>query len=64
MTAFFFVPWTTVSVQVVGQVELGELLCDNLEDAPGSTLLRFAISSKEVRGVRMDAGQGIAGVPS
>eukprot|EP00903_Cladosiphon_okamuranus_P019467 g17901.t1 len=32
---------------VVGQVELGELLCDSLNDASGATLLRFAISSTE-----------------
>ncbi|CAM9929715.1 unnamed protein product, partial [Ectocarpus sp. 12 AP-2014] len=32
---------------VVGDIELGELLCDNLEDAPGSSLLRFTISSTE-----------------
>lgn len=34
---------------VVGDIELGELLCDSLEDAPGSSLLRFTISSTEVR---------------
>ncbi|CAM9635177.1 unnamed protein product [Scytosiphon promiscuus] len=28
-------------------IELGELLCDSLGDAPGSTLLRFAFSSTE-----------------
>ncbi|CAN0216102.1 unnamed protein product, partial [Ectocarpus sp. 8 AP-2014] len=32
---------------VVGDIELGELLCDSLEDAPGSSLLRFTISSTE-----------------
>ncbi|CAM9507519.1 unnamed protein product [Ectocarpus fasciculatus] len=32
---------------VVGDIELGELLCDSLEDAPGSSLLRFTISSNE-----------------
>ena len=37
-------------VEVVGQVELGELSCESLTDAPDSTLLRFAISSTEVRG--------------
>ena len=37
-------------VEVVRQVEVGELLCGSLEDAPDSTLLRFAISSTEVRG--------------
>lgn len=37
-------------VEVVGQVELGELSCDSLADAPDSTVLRFAISSTEVRG--------------
>lgn len=30
-------------------IELGELLCDSLDDASGSTMLRFAISSNEVR---------------
>ena len=30
-------------------IELGELLCDGLDDASSSTLLRFAISSQEVR---------------
>ncbi|CAM9322195.1 unnamed protein product, partial [Hapterophycus canaliculatus] len=32
---------------VVGQVELGELLCGSLGNASGATLLRFAISSTE-----------------
>ncbi|CAM9630411.1 unnamed protein product, partial [Ectocarpus fasciculatus] len=32
---------------VVVQIGLGELLCDSLEDAPDSTLLRFNISSTE-----------------
>ncbi|CAM9236632.1 unnamed protein product [Ectocarpus sp. 13 AM-2016] len=30
---------------VVGDIELGELLCDSLNDAPGASLLRFTISS-------------------
>lgn len=38
-----------VLAEVVGQVELGELLCESLEDAPGSSLLRFAINANEVR---------------
>ena len=37
-------------VEVVGPVELGELVCDTLTDAQDLTLLRFAISSTEVRG--------------
>ncbi|CAN0166407.1 unnamed protein product [Ectocarpus sp. 6 AP-2014] len=32
---------------VVGDIELGELLCDSLEDAPGASLLKFTISSIE-----------------
>ena len=32
------------------RVEFAELLCDSLTDVPDSTLLRFAISSNEVRG--------------
>eukprot|EP00752_Nemacystus_decipiens_P004376 g3999.t1 len=32
---------------VVGHVELGELLCGSLVDAPDATLLRFSISSTE-----------------
>ncbi|CAN0210802.1 unnamed protein product, partial [Ectocarpus sp. 6 AP-2014] len=32
---------------VVGDIELGDLLCDSLEDASDSSLLRFAISSTE-----------------
>ena len=36
-------------VEVVREVEVGELMCDSLKDAPDSTLLRFAISSTEVR---------------
>ncbi|CAN0208196.1 unnamed protein product, partial [Ectocarpus fasciculatus] len=32
---------------VVGDIELGELLCESLEDAAGSSLLRFTISSTE-----------------
>ncbi|CAN0121836.1 unnamed protein product [Ectocarpus sp. 4 AP-2014] len=32
---------------VVGDIELGELLCDSLEDASDSSLLRFTISSTE-----------------
>ncbi|CAM9444977.1 unnamed protein product, partial [Ectocarpus sp. 13 AM-2016] len=36
-----------IFLAVVGDIELGELLCDNLEDAPGSSLLRFTISSTE-----------------
>ncbi|CAM9764939.1 unnamed protein product, partial [Ectocarpus sp. 4 AP-2014] len=34
-------------LSVVGDVELGELLCDSLEDASDSSLLRFTISSTE-----------------
>ena len=34
----------------VARVELGELVCDSLTDVPDSTLLRFVISSNEVRG--------------
>ena len=34
----------------VMRVELAELFCDSLTDVPDSTLLRFAISSTEVRG--------------
>lgn len=36
-------------VEVAGKVELGELLCDDLDDALGSVVLRFALSSTEVR---------------
>ncbi|CAM9373608.1 unnamed protein product [Scytosiphon promiscuus] len=32
---------------VEGSIELGELVCDSLDDVPESTLLRFAISSTE-----------------
>lgn len=35
-------------VQVAGAVELGELLCESLDDAADSNFLRFAISSTEV----------------
>eukprot|EP00752_Nemacystus_decipiens_P014856 g13227.t1 len=34
-------------ITVVGDVQLGELLCDSLESASGATLLRFAISPTE-----------------
>ena len=37
-------------VEVVGKIEVGELLCNSLTDAPDSTLLQFAIGSNEVRG--------------
>lgn len=40
-------------VEVVREVEVGQLWCDSLNDAPDSTLLRFAISSNEVRGVKI-----------
>lgn len=36
------------NVEVAGKLELGELLCDSLEDLSSSTFLRFAISSTEV----------------
>ena len=46
-----FLPLTLLHhvVEVVWNVEVGELLCDSLKDAPDATLLRFAISSTEVR---------------
>ena len=47
-------------VKVVGRVELGELLCDSLEDAPASTLLRFAISSNEVSGEHQGIGRAVS----
>ena len=34
----------------VRNVEVGHLQCDSLKDAPDATLLRFAVSSTEVRG--------------
>ena len=37
-------------VEVVGQIELGELSCDSLTGAADFTTLRFATSSNEVRG--------------
>ena len=36
-------------LSAVGDIELGELLCDSLDVAPDSSLLRFTISSTEVR---------------
>ena len=36
-------------VEVVRQVEVGELWCDSLTDAQDSLLLRIAVSSTEVR---------------
>ena len=36
-------------VEVVRQVEVGELWCDSLRDAQDSLLLRIAVSSTEVR---------------
>ena len=47
-------------VEVVRQVEVGELLCGSLKDAPDSTLLRFAISSTEVRGEAYGIGRAIS----
>lgn len=49
---FFFLLCCIVWWEVMGQVEVGELLCDTLTDAPSATLLRFVISSSEVRGDR------------
>lgn len=34
---------------VANVIELGELLCDSLDEASSSTTLRFAVSSEEVR---------------
>lgn len=33
---------------VIGEVQLGELLCDSLVEAEDAPLLRFAISANEV----------------
>lgn len=35
--------------EVTSSIEVGELLCESLVEAPESTLLRFAITSNEVR---------------
>lgn len=35
--------------EVTSSIEVGELLCESLLEAPESTLLRFAINSNEVR---------------
>ena len=47
-------------VEAVRQVEVGELLCHSLKDAPDSTLLRFAISSTEVRGEDQGVGRVVS----
>ena len=47
-------------VEVVRQVEVGELLCNSLKDVPDSTLLRFAISSTEVRGEDQGVGRVVS----
>ena len=48
---FDFLPHAMVyRVVEVARVELGDLLCESLENVPDSMLLRFAISSTEVRG--------------
>ena len=47
----------------MGQVEVGELLCDALTDATSATLLRFVISSSEVRGDREGILADSSGAP-
>ena len=37
-------------------IELGELFCDTLDEAPSSTTLRLAISSEEVHGRKVVEG--------
>ena len=37
-------------------IELGELSCDSVDEAPSSTTLRFAISSEEVLGRKVVDG--------
>ena len=48
---FDFLPHAMVyRVVKVTRVEVGELVCDTLESVPDADLLRFSISSTEVRG--------------
>ena len=47
----------------MGQVEVGELLCDALTDATSATLLRFVISSSEVRDDREGILADSSGAP-
>lgn len=47
VVSFSLSPRTNTALRT--DVDLGELLCDSLDDAAGSTLLRFEISSTEVR---------------